>query len=103
MRQCWNAGDVQHVVGAEGVGVDDAVGYHRVVDDVLQGFAAYVRDHFGIDLSPAFQQAKDGNLARRSASALALATAAKVGLISLYLAEQRGRRLRSRAMISRKR
>src|ERR1035437_9991692 len=45
------AGYIEHVVGAEGIGVDDAVGNNLVLDDGLQGLALGVRDDLGIDLA----------------------------------------------------
>jgi len=59
-------------VGAERIGVDDAVGHDLVVDDGLQRPALHVRDHPAIDLAAAFQQAEDGYLACDAATALAL-------------------------------
>ena len=44
---------VEHVVGAEGIGVDDAVGDDLVLDDGLQCLALGVRDDLGIDLAAA--------------------------------------------------
>ena len=64
---------VEHVVGAKGSGVDDAVGDDLVLDDGLQGLALGVRDDFGIDPAAAFEQAKHGNFAAGPATALALA------------------------------
>src|ERR1035438_6443231 len=65
-------GYIEHVVGTEGIGVDDAVGNDLVLDDGLQRLALCVRDDLGIDLAAAFEQAKHGNLAARPAAALAL-------------------------------
>ena len=83
------AGDVEHVVGAQRVGVDDRIGHHLGVDDGLQRSSPDVGDDLGIDLATAFEQAKHRNLARCTASALALAMAAEVALVDLDLAEQR--------------
>ena len=48
------AGHVEHVVGAQRVGVDDRVGHHLDVDDGLQGWSLHVGDDLGIDLTTAF-------------------------------------------------
>ena len=71
------AGYIEHVVGAEGIGIDDAVGDYLVLDDGLQRLALGVRDDLGIDLATAFQQAKHRNLASGPPAALALAMAPK--------------------------
>jgi hypothetical protein len=94
---------VEHVVGAEGIGVDDAVGHDLVLDDGLQGLALGVGDDLGIDLAAAFEQAKHRNLAASPATALALAMASEVALVDFDLAEQRDASSLSRAMTSRSR
>src|ERR1035437_266073 len=81
--------NIEHVVGAEGIGVDDAVGDDLVLDDGLQRLTLGVRDDLGIDLAAAFEQAKHGNLATGPATALALAMASEVALVHFDLAEQR--------------
>src|SRR5271167_85234 len=48
------AGYVEHVVGAEGVRVDNAVGYDFGVEDGLQRLAPGVGNDLGIDLAAAF-------------------------------------------------
>ena len=47
------SGNIQHVIGGEGVGVDDTVGYNFLLHDGLQGGAFDIADHFGIDLAAA--------------------------------------------------
>jgi hypothetical protein len=48
------AGHVEHVVGVEGVRVDDRVGHHLGVEDGLERDALRVGDNLGIDLASAF-------------------------------------------------
>src|SRR5271156_1857051 len=45
---------IEHIVGTEGIGVDDAVGDDLVLDDGLQRLAPGVRNDSGIDLAAAF-------------------------------------------------
>lgn len=47
-------GDIEHVVGTEGVGIDDAVGHDLDVEDGFERLALHVGDHLGIDLATAF-------------------------------------------------
>jgi hypothetical protein len=53
---------IEHVVGAEGVRVDDAVGDDLVLDDGLQRLALGVRDDLGIDLATRFSKPNTGIL-----------------------------------------
>ena len=94
---------IEHIVGTEGIGVDDAVGDDLVLNDCLQRFALCVRDNLGINLAATFEQAKHGNLAPSPATALALAMAAEVALVDLDLAEERAASSLCWAMISRRR
>src|SRR5665213_3369383 len=52
------AGYIEHIVGAESIGINDAVGNDLVLDDGLQSLALGVRDDLGIDLAAPFEQAK---------------------------------------------
>ena len=47
-------GDIEHIVGAEGVGVNDTVGHDLDIKDGLERLALHIGNHLGIDLATAF-------------------------------------------------
>ena len=80
------ARDIQSVVGAEGVGEDDAVGADLLLDDRQKRLGPGVGNDGRVDLSTPFEKAEDGDLARSTASTLPFPDPAEVALISLDLA-----------------
>ncbi len=83
-------GDVERVIGAIAVGVDDAVGLDFTGDygDQRIGLGVFHgdREH----MTAALQEAEDGDFSRRAASAFALPHAAEITLIDLDFASQFG-------------
>ena len=81
-------GDIQNVIGAVSVGVDDAVGSHALADDPAQRVRPGVGDHHRMNLARALEQTEDGHLARSTTAAFAVANTTKVALVSLDFAAQ---------------
>ena len=52
--EMFEARDIEHVVGAEGVGIDDRIGHDLALEDGPEGAAFDIRDDSGIDLAAAF-------------------------------------------------
>jgi len=52
--------DIQYVVRAEGVGIDDAVRHDFVLQDGFQGLAFYIWNDFRIDLATPLQRPNTG-------------------------------------------
>lgn len=85
------AGDIENVVDAEGVGEDDGIRHHLACDDGQNGFLSSIRDHSGIHLAPALEYAEDGDFADSAAATLSLAGATEVRFVDFDLAvEGRG-------------
>ena len=80
--------DVQGVVGDEAIGVDHAVRNDMVADDRHQRGLADVRDHLGIDLATALEDAEDWHFARRTTPSLAFAYATEGALVQLHRSTQ---------------
>ena len=65
--------DIQHVISAEAVGIDDRIRPHFVSNDREKRIRAGIWDDHDMHLAAPLQEPEDGNLARRAASSLALA------------------------------
>jgi hypothetical protein len=81
-------GDVEHIVAAEGIGVDHAVGSDLLADDRNKRVRTGICDDCDMDLALPLEQPEHRHLASRPASTLALAVTAKVALVHLDLASQ---------------
>jgi len=69
--------DIQHVIRAKGVGINDAVRDDFILHNGSERLALHVRNHLRIDLATTLQQAKYRHFAGSSAASHALALASK--------------------------
>ena len=83
--------DVEHVVGAETAGVDNALGPDALTDDPKQCWRLGIWDPDRVDQSAPLEQAEDRHLAGRPSAAFAFACATEIALIDLDLTGEKGR------------
>ena len=81
-------GYIEGVVASPGIRVDDAIGQDHAVYDRHQGLGTGVGDHLCVDLTAAFEDAEDGDLAGGAMATLSFSLAAEVTLIDLDLTGQ---------------
>ena len=84
--------DIQGIIAAKAVRVDDAVGPDHALDHRPQRGGPHVRDHHRVDLAAALEQPKHGDFSRRASAALACPDAAEVALVHFDLAGHGRRR-----------
>lgn len=84
--QVFKLRDIEHVVGAQRVGVDNRVWSHMLLDDGKQRGRLGVRNDGGIDLAFSLQQAENSDFTRCTAPPLSLTMASEVALVGLDLA-----------------
>jgi len=80
--------DIQGVIAAEAVRVDDAVGQNHAFHDGQQRSATGIGNHDCVDLSSALQQSENRNFSCCSTASFALSDPAEIALIHLDLASQ---------------
>ena len=78
-------GDIENIVGAEAISIDNAVGFDALTNNPEQCLGLGIRDRNRVDQSAAFEQAKDRNLACGSTSPLALSTASEIAFVDFNL------------------
>lgn len=78
--------DIQHVIGAEGIGVDDGVGPHFVQDDGKKSVGAGIWDDDDVNPAAPLQEPEHRNLAGRAAPTLTLPVPAEIAFVCLDLA-----------------
>ena len=78
----------QPIVGAEAVGVDDALRYDLRLDDLPQSLARNIFDDAGVDTPFALQEPENRDLPGCNATARPFATATEVALIAFDLAAE---------------
>ena len=81
-------GNIEHIIGTEAVGVDDAVGLDPLPHDREKRLSTGIWDDDGMNLAAAFEKAKDRDLARSSPPTLALPDTTKIALINLDFTAQ---------------
>ena len=59
-------GDIENIVGAEAISIDDAVGFDALTNNPGQCLGLGIRDRNRVDQPTALEQAKDRNLACRA-------------------------------------
>ena len=83
-------GNIEHIVSAEAVRIDDAIGLDPLPHDREKRLSTGIWDDDGMNLAAAFEQPEDRNFARSSPPALALSDATKIALINLdFTAQER--------------
>ena len=82
--------DIQRVVAAPAICVDDAVRNHLAFDDGHEGGPLRVRNDTCIDLSPTLEQAEDRDFPCGTSPACALAPAAEVAFVHFDLTAEHG-------------
>ena len=72
---------IKSVVGSKSVCIDDAVGFHALLDDGQQGLSFGIGDDGRKNLSTPFKKAENRNFARSAPASLAFAHSSKIALI----------------------
>ena len=83
--------DIENIVGAEAISIDDAVGFDALTNNPEQCLRLGVRDRNRVDQPTALEQAKDRNLACDAASSLALPAASEIALVDFNLTIEKRR------------
>ncbi len=78
-------GNIYCVINSEGIGINNAVRADFFLNDQQHRFGPGIGNDGRIDLAFPLQQAKDGYLARRSATTSSLAHTTEITLVGFYL------------------
>ena len=84
-------GDIENIVGAEAISIDDTVGFDALMNNTEQCLRLGIRDRDRVGSSAALEQAKDRNLVCCAASPVALPTASEIALVDFNLAIEKRR------------